>query len=121
MHRCATQKVQSEKVIDSFDDDSVGSVSDVREFCENASLSNESHAYMDKRNATDNDVLTSQSFNTFPENSTDACTSMESENTMQSNMDDIENIEDIEDNMENIEDIENIALHVDGNIDANHL
>ncbi|CAL1672671.1 unnamed protein product [Lasius platythorax] len=137
---CATQKIQSEKVIDIFDDDSVGSVLDVREFCKNASLSNESHAYMDEKNAADNDALTSQSFNTFSENSTDACTLIESENTMQSNMDDIEgiskilkiiskilkiskiliedieNIEDIEDNIENIEDIENLLCMLMGTL-----
>ncbi|KMQ86396.1 hypothetical protein RF55_14620 [Lasius niger] len=110
------------------DDASVGSLSDVREFCENlTSLSiNKPYAYKDETNVvTDNDALTSQSF-TFLDNSVNSC--MESE-SMQNNIKDIkdtenienvenvENVEDIE-NVEDVEDIENIVLHTDDNIDA---
>ena len=141
-----TQKFESvQNIFNDDDDDSMGSLSDVHEFCTNlTSLSmNEPHAYTDERNAIDNDALTSQSF-TFPKNSAVACILTESGITMQSSMDDIEDVEDVEnvqdiedvedvndvedvqdiedvEDVENVEDIENIALHVDGNIDAGRL
>jgi len=114
---------EAEKIIDNFNDDSVKSVSDIRKFCENAILSHEIHTHMNDENTIDNDAMKTQSLlNTFPENPVhvyrttenpvDACQidsyMVESENTMQSNMDDTE-------------DIENTALHVDENIDAGRL
>jgi len=99
-----------EKIIEIFHDDSIESMSDVGKSCENANLSNETHAHTDERNTIDNDAMISQSLlneNLVDKRRVDTCV-VESENTMQSNMDDTE-------------DIENTALHVDENIDAGRL
>lgn len=104
---------EAEKIIDNFNDDSVKSVLDIRKFCETAVLSHEMHTHMNDENTINNDAMKTQSLlSTFPENPVDACQldsyMVESENTMQSNMDDTEHIE-------------NTALHVDENIDAGRL
>ncbi|XP_070515854.1 uncharacterized protein [Cardiocondyla obscurior] len=115
---------QKGNVIDIFNDDSDGSVLDVREYCINNIFDVANEPNLNENMEIDDDTMSLGSISNVSSEKiiNNACQNNVKNIMINKNVENIENLENVE-NLDNseTEDIENIALHTDENIDVDRL